>query len=185
MGDYKKAVEYYAKNKQNNLLHNKGNEHALIIFENLFKYSENYIRIAAHDLSNEEVVNTRTYIDAIIPFLNKSNTHLDILLVCFNEKVKEIKEEHNFFKNILKTKAFKEGRVRIKNGDGIGFISEGQNIHFCTSDDHAYRFEFDINERKARCNFQDITATGQLISLFDLAFNSESVHDVNLKNIFA
>ena len=41
MEEYRRTVEAYAARHENYLFHNEGNEHALIIFENIFKNGRN------------------------------------------------------------------------------------------------------------------------------------------------
>ena len=54
MEEYRKTVELYAARHENYLFHNKGNEHALIIFENIFRNAKRKIRIVANNLSSVE-----------------------------------------------------------------------------------------------------------------------------------
>lgn len=183
MKSYREAVEFYAKNKKSNLLHNEGNEHALIIFENLFKYSTDHIRIAAKDLANTEVVNTSDYIEPILTFLNNPDARLDILLTNFNIAVKDIEHESNFFWHIYNSQAYKENRITIKDAQGKGFRLDNKPVHFCTSDSHAYRVEDDIDMRKARCDFGDETTTKNLEETFDRAFGTVT-NIINLQQVF-
>jgi len=183
MKSYREAVEYYAKNRKSNLLHNEGNEHALIIFENLFKYSKDYIRIAAKDLANKEVVNTSDYIEPILVFLSNPNARLDILLTNFNIAVKDIEHESNFFWHIYNSQAYRENRITIKDAQGKGFRLDNKPVHFCTSDSHAYRVEDDIDKRKARCDFGDETTTKNLEETFDKAFGTVT-NIIKLQQVF-
>lgn len=64
MEEYRRTVESYAAQHENYLFHNEGNEHALIIFENIFKNANKTIRIAANNLCNSEVVD-RAEIDRL------------------------------------------------------------------------------------------------------------------------
>ena len=183
LDEYRKAVEWYARKKEDNMLHNKGNDHALIIFENLFKYSEEHVRIFAKDLANEEVVNRKEYIDAVKTFIEKPKTKLDILITTFNDEVRRIDRDVNLFYVLRKSKAYQEGRIKIKTTKGMIFRIQGQPIHFCTSDGHAYRMERDIEHRVAHCNFGDKNTTKSLEDTFDKAFN-QCINDVDLKRYF-
>lgn len=182
--EYRKAVEWYARKKEDNMLHNKGNDHALIIFENLFKYSEEHVRIFAKDLANEEVVNRKEYIDAVKTFIEKPRTKLDILITSFNDEVRKIDRDFNLFYVLRNSKAYKEGRIKIKTTKGMVFRIQGQPIHFCTSDGHAYRMERDIENRVAHCNFGDKTTTKSLEITFDKAFE-QCINNVDLKRYFS
>lgn len=183
LDEYRKAVEWYARKKEDNMLHNKGNDHALIIFENLFKHSKEHVRIFAKDLANEEVVNRKEYIDAVKTFIEKPKTKLDILITTFNDEVRRIDRDVNLFYVLRKSKAYQEGRIKIKTTKGMIFRIQGQPIHFCTSDGHAYRMERDIEHRVAHCNFGDKNTTKSLEDTFDKAFN-QCINDVDLKRYF-
>lgn len=182
--EYKEAVEWHAKNSENNMLHNEGNDHALIIFENLYKYSKEYIRLFAKDLANKEVVNTQRYVDAVRAFINRPNIKFDILLTGFNDAVKDIDKGINFFYMISQSNAYKEGRIRIRDTKGMSFRIQGNPIHFCTADGHAYRVERNIEKRIAHGNFGDKETTHSLESKFDKAFE-KCVNEVKLENYFS
>lgn len=173
MDDYRKAVEYYASNHLNYLFHNKGPEHARIIFENIFKVANEHIRIAANNLWNPEVVNTREYIDALSNFLDKTGSKLDIILT--NEPdwniVKKTMDDRNIYKLLLKYSS----KVRIRNGEGKSFKTTDTQtvVHLCTADDSIYRLEDNIEERTAICNFGDKKTVSGLNKIFDTVFNSE------------
>lgn len=171
MKEYERAIEYYASKKIDNLMHNGGSEQALIVFKNIFKNSNSHIRIAAGSLNNNEVVNTNDYISAIKTFLENNDSKLDILLTNFDDSVREQKGT-NFFKFIKDSKAYTEGRIRIKDAEGQSFKIGNDTIHFCTSDSTMYRIEIDIQLRKARCNFGDTDTTKKLESIFDSHFQS-------------
>ena len=42
--DYKEAVEYFANNKVDNVLSNSGNEHAIVIFDNIYKNAHCFLQ---------------------------------------------------------------------------------------------------------------------------------------------
>lgn len=181
MQEYREAVEWHAKNSIDNMLHNEGNDHALIIFENLFKYSKDYVRIFAKDLANKEVVNTKRYTDAVKTFINRPGTKLDILITGFNDKVKEIDENVNLFYILRYSDAYHDGRIRIRSTNGMSFRVEGKPVHFCTADGHAYRVERDIEKRIAHGNFGDKKTAANLEKQFDLAFN-KCVNHIKLED---
>lgn len=183
LDEYRIAVEWHAKKKENNMLHNKGNDHALVIFENLFKYSEEHVRIFAKDLANLEVVNTKDYVDAVKGFIDRPGSKLDILITNFNESVREIDRDVNLFYILQNSKAYEEGRIRVKSTNGMTFRAQGKPIHFCTSDGHAYRMERDIELRIAHGNFGDSETTKSLEAAFDKAF-VPCINTIDLKRIF-
>lgn len=186
MNEYRAAVESYALYKTNYLFHNEGAEHALIIFENIFKNANSCIRIAANNLWNDEVVNTKAYINAIVHFLDKDKTQLKIILTNFPEQ-EELRttEQNNFYLTLYKHPAYREGRITIVDGEGksFKFKKENKTIHFCTADSLMYRLEDDIEHRKAIGNFGDSQTAKELETVFDQAFNS-GLKKIHLNEIF-
>lgn len=85
--DYKEAVEYFANNKVDNVLSNSGNEHAIVIFDNIFKTAERNICLYAQDIfSNQNVVTVSpSYIESLRKFLSKERTNLRIVLKDYDE----------------------------------------------------------------------------------------------------
>lgn len=182
MEEYKKSVKYYADEQKDYLFHNKGDEHAKIIFENIFRTANNHIRIAANNLWNTAVVNTSEYIDALKSYLDKPDTKLDILLINTPpiDKVKS-KEDSNIYRMLYEHRAFRAGRINIHSGEGRSFKKDNQIIHFCTADGRMYRLESNPEERSATCNFNDVERTAILDANFDKVF--PTTKSVNL-NIF-
>lgn len=167
MSKYSEAVSDLAKNKRKNLLHNEGNAHALIIFTNIFRTAEEYIRIVAKDLLNTEVANKYDYIESLKSFLSRSNTKLEILLSEF-----DMASARNtpLFSMIANSDAYKAERVVIKNMNGKAFRDQnGNEIHFCVADDRIFRIETDIKARKALCNFNDPEQAKELNEKFTIA----------------
>lgn len=184
MEEYRKTVELYAARHENYLFHNKGNEHALIIFENIFRNAKRKIRIVANNLCNKEVVDREEYIKPLIAFLDKGGV-LHILLKNIPEKDnEELKSTKSLFRALYNHEAYVNNHVIIKSADGRCFHDKSRNeIHFCTADGLMYRLENNINERKAICNFGDEEKTVELDSLFDRAFDS-IVNTVSLADFF-
>lgn len=181
---YRIAVSDYARNKKDYLFHNEGNEHALIILTNIFLNANSHIRIAANKLYNDEVVNTKEYIDAICNFLNKKDTRLEIIITNrpqINDLNSE-KKEKTFYWAIYNHEAYSEKRVIIKDGNGGSFKEKDNPVNFCTGDEHMYRYEIDINQRKATANFNDKNTTKKLNSSFDKAFSE--LQCIDLKEYF-
>lgn len=171
MEDYKNAVKYYADEKKDYLFHNQGSDHAKIIFENIFRTASGHIRIAANNLWNDEVVNTLEYLTALESFLDKPNTKLDILLI--NEPpIYEVRQkcDLNIYKMLFEHRAYRAGRIQIHSGDGKSFKKNDKIIHFCTADGRMYRYESDVEQRSATCNFNDVVQTNILDTNFDRNF---------------
>ena len=181
---YKEAVRRYAAEKTNYLFHNEGSEHALIICSAMFENATKDIRIAANMLCNDAVVNKPEYIQSMQDFLDKEDTHLKIL-ISHRPSKDEVTDESGFYSMLYHHPAYKEKRIEIKDGQGKSFHNQkGDSVHFCTADNHMYRLENDINERKAIANFNDEKATGNLINAFDGVFNTLDT-TMNLNDYFA
>lgn len=181
---YEANVREKARSKTDYLFHNEGNDHALIICENIFKTAESHIRIAANQLYNDQVVNTPRYIEAMKFFLDKSNTKLDIIIT--NAPAREdVQKEGTLYGMIYDHSAYKEGRIRIKVGEGKSFRNDaGEMVNFCTGDNRIFRFEDDIENRTAIANFNEPKTTQELILEFDKVFGI-LVKPLNLDDYFS
>ena len=186
MEEYREAVNYYAQKGDYYLLHNRGNDHALIILSTIFENAKKHIRIAANKLCNDEVVNTKKYIESMKKFLDQKDTRLDILIKekPTKEEVNQFGRETTFYWMLFNHEAYRQGRVVIKEGKGKCFRGpDEQQIDFCTGDDSMYRLESDIVNRQATANFGDTKITGILIQSFDDAF-SKIEAKIDLKEFF-
>lgn len=173
MDQYRMAVKDYAFRNVPYLFHNQGDEHALIILTNLFINAKEHIRIAANKLYNDEVVNTKDYIDSMRTFLDRKDTKLSILITRKPtiDEIQSCPKENTFYWMLFNHPAYYQGRVEIKEGNGKSFHDEkGNQINFCTGDQQMYRLENAIVERKAIANFGDPEMTGKLIETFDNIF---------------
>lgn len=165
LNKYTEAVEFNAKRKNDFMFNNEGNEMALIVFRSIFRNATDSIQIVANNLNNE-VTNHSEYISALDSFLSKSKTKVEILLSSHNaeadgSKIFQLLKEYP-------DKAF----VRIIQ-DGRTFKdNKGRVIHFCVADKHMYRMEYDINNRKAECNFNNIKECKMLSKLFYSVYNN-------------
>lgn len=181
--EYKLAVQEYASKGIDYLFHNNGNEHAQIVFQTLFDNARSMVRIAAGSLCNDELVNTKEYIDSVTKFLDIPNAKLYILLSSFPEEAVDMSGDC-LLKSIATHRAVKEGRVIIKDGKNKGFKnSVGVPVHFCTADSRMYRLETDIVKRSASCNFGDSRLTKQLELVFDEAFK-QTIDTIDLLQKF-
>lgn len=177
MNEYKNAVTNIAAKGENNLLHNAGNDHALIIFENIFKNAKKEILISAHDLTNPEVSNKEEYISSLLSFLDHNvDSKLYILVSDFQESYKNF----DLYKKLANSIAYKENRVKIKNSNGFQFTSGGSTVHFCVADERMYRLETDIQKRTAICNFGDEETANKLANAFWNGFNAKTSDEVTL-----
>lgn len=159
LNKYAEAVEFNAKRKNDFMFNNKGNEMALIVFRSIFRNATDSIQIVANNLNNE-VTNHPEYISALDSFLSKSKTKVEILLSSHDAEA----DCSPIFK--LLTKYSDKAFVRIIQ-DGRAFKdNKGRVIHFCVADKHMYRMEYDIDNRRAECNFNNIKECKMLSKLF-------------------
>ena len=77
--EYAKAVAFMAETKSSNIFLNSGEEHALLVFSNIFRNSQKVVQLLAGNLSNN-VTEADEYQEAIVSFLRKPNSRLEILL---------------------------------------------------------------------------------------------------------
>lgn len=176
---YAENVRDKAARKEDYLFHNEGNAHAKIILENLFINADNHIRMAANTLNNE-VVNSREYRDAMSVFLDKDNTRLDIIITRIPGK-SEVNMDDSLYGMLLNHRAYADGRITVKSGDGKSFRDkDGERVNFCTGDDMMFRLEDNIEARTAVANFNDPDTTHALIIMFDRVFgNIEKKFNLN------
>jgi hypothetical protein len=180
LASYRKAVEFFAKSKTDNLMFNSGNEHAAIIFSNIFLNSSSCVKIFAGNLHNE-VTEKPEYINSIIGFLQQKDSKLDILLDGFDgldgRQDSQLFKKLFFFKEKIVVKSTKvKFHVTRKTEDG----TKKDHIHFCTGDSQMYRLEIDTTNRTARCNFNDPPFVKILNNLFDTAFSDGQIIDWNM-----
>jgi len=162
---YRKAVEFLAKNKVDDLIFNSGDEHAAIIFNNIFSNSDYQVRIFAGNLQNS-VTEKPEYINSITELLYRG-VRLEILLNNFDDSVKK---DSDLFKKLY---YYRDKRISIKCTNKRFYVTrltEGpvkEYVHFCTGDFGMYRLETNTETRSARCNFNDQPFVKDLNDLFD------------------
>ncbi|MDR3245655.1 MAG: hypothetical protein LBT50_04410 [Prevotellaceae bacterium] len=167
---YRKAVEFLAKNKVDDLIFNSGDEHAAIIFSNIFSNSDYQVKIFAGNLQNA-VTEKPEYISSIAGLLYRG-ARLEILLDNFDDSVKK---DSDLFKKLH----YYEKRVSIKCTNTRFYATRvtddghvKDHVHFCTGDSGMYRLETDTEKRSARCNFNDSPFVEFLNGLFDETFKT-------------
>ena len=169
---YEESVAYAADNKLNNVIYNKGEEHAIIIFHNIFRTAEREIVLYAKNifsLDNKVTTNAK-YISSLTNFLEKEGTKLKIVLTdCNADTDTNILREHlMLYRDKIEIKANEQQTVKI----------DDTLIHFCTADGRMYRMEYDIKDRKARCNFNDQTSCTKFNSIFNILFTNKDAKSI-------
>ncbi|GHT00990.1 hypothetical protein AGMMS49525_00590 [Bacteroidia bacterium] len=175
MKEYRDAVEFLAEHEVNSVMLNSGNEHATIIFQNIFSNSKNHIKILAGNLHND-VTESPEYIAGLVKFLQLRNSKLDIMLDRFDGTQKSMLFEKLFL--------YKE-KINIKSTNTEFYFSKANEkeestknpVHFCIGDKRMYRLETDTKQRSARCNFNDSEYVSKLDGLFSKAFEKGETID--------
>ncbi len=169
--DYSESVSFSADNRLNNVLYNKGNEHAIIIFSNMFRTAKQEILLYAKNIfsNKNEVTSSISYINSLVNFLERKNTQMKILL-------SEYDPENDY--NLLRESIIKyKDKIIIRINAGQFIKRNSESIHLCIGDNRMYRLEYNIEERKAICNFNDITSCTKFTFFFNQLFFSSSVKD--------
>lgn len=168
--EYKDAVRSCAKNHINYLFHNEGPDHARTILSNMFVNAHEHVRMASNRLTNSEIVGSDEYQKAILEFLDRNGTRLDIMLTHVPSE-EETLRRGSLFTLLYFHPAYKDGRINIKDGHGMSFMDKtGNHINFCTADSNMYRIETDIEKWKAVANFNDSSKAKYLSEKFDSIF---------------
>lgn len=177
--EYAEAVALMAKNGSEKIFLNSGNPHALIVFQNLFKYSDKKIRLLAGNLKNP-VTASPEYQDALISFLRKGDTQLEILLDNYKDG-KKSKESalfrvlYPYHDRITIKHTIGDLKMRMKDSDGNRIA-----IHMCIGDEKMYRVETDTRLRKAECCLNGSKYAKMLTHAFDTFFNSNYTNTVDI-----
>lgn len=155
---YRKGIEYLADNRESEVYLNEGDEHAKIVFSNLFRIAVSKVRIFAESLSSD-VTDSDQYIESLCLFLSKGG-NLDILLEREPSPGRILFEKLADFQDQVNVKITK---YRPK----LGHIE----VNFCTVDDYAYRMETDKSKKKAYGSFFDRKTTKSFNTDFETMFN--------------
>ena len=172
--EYGKAVSYYADNKKNNVLSNEGKEHAVIVFENIFRTAEKKVSIYARNIFSPDntVTSSTPYVEEIKKFLSKPNTSMQILLQEYDKEL-----SYNVLRDELKKYP---DRVTVKV-ISVKKVKEGEAfVHFCIADGRMYRMEYDTGDRKARCNFNDSETVAKYQDVFTRLYMDSATQEVCL-----
>lgn len=188
--EYREAVAYFAEFRKADIIHNLGNEHAGIIFTNLFNQSHDQLRIVAGSLTSQ-ISQTDEYLSALKGFLSKEDTKLYIILdsIIDHSGNKNNSELENFKSSRLSEllKDF-QNKVKITLSSKRFYINidnKPKPIHFAVGDDSMYRLETDIKQRQAECSFNDPTFAKILSDSFDELYkemSSDKSKNVSLAN---
>ena len=172
MTDYITYISQLAKNKSNIEFLNSDKERALAVLVQIITSSNNTLRIFAGSLCSD-VPSDPQYISALSDFIERGG-QVRIMLNQLNE---ELAKESNLFKRIayyLETNK----DIKIFSTEARPYLvsdPDKNEIHFTIGDDCAYRVETDIEKKTAKCNFNNPSASKNLITFFDALANDHEV----------
>jgi len=170
--EYLDAVDYCAVHRQSKVIQNKGNDHALVVFMSIFKEAKENIYLYAENLDNS-VTRSLGYLDSLQLFLKRKGTTLNVILSNW--------QEENLNAPVFDLFRKYKDKVTINDGMKIPHLllkSNGEKINFCTADGSMYRFEYDIKERSARCNFNDGDFSMHLNGIFEQLRNKKEIQPI-------
>jgi hypothetical protein len=181
MVEYRKFVATLATENSNQTFLNSDEDHAAVVFEQIFKDSKSELRIFAGSLCSK-VANSPAYIEALSGFLERGGK-LNILLNNYNP---ECAKNSNVFKRLAYY--ISEGKsISIKRTTSKPYFANDpgkKEIHFTVGDDKSYRIETDIESRTAECNLNNPNIAKIYIEFFDKKFAQDNAPDINISELF-
>ena len=176
--EYRLAVEYLARAKEDFDIHNKGNDCAKVIFTNIFMNAKKSVRIAANTLRND-VVDSPEYQDALDTFLSNEDAELKIIIRELPVTATD-DSPNNIYHRLYRHPAYLSGRIQIRNAKKDLFHLGSNPVNFCVADGIMSRIENDVVKRNALCNFGRKDRAVKLEEVFDQGFSSvQEVVDLN------
>ena len=179
MEKYKEYVANLAKSGTNNTFINSDEQHAEVVFENLFPIAKEYLRIFASCLCSP-VVNSK-YIENLSDFIERGGK----VRVLLNEYEEEKSQKSNLFLRLAYYKSLRKDIV-LKSTDVKPYYANApeNKVHFTIADNNAYRIETDTEKRTANCNFNNEEVGKGLVEFFDNIFNNVSSKEIDLLGLF-
>lgn len=181
MEEYKLFVDSLARSGDNRVFLNSDENHALVVFINIFKQAKMVVRIFAASLC-EHIGNEPEYVEAISEFIERGG----IIRILLNKYDKNLVLQSNLFKRL--SYYISEGYdVQIKTTVAHPFLSKDpqrKEVHFTVMDETGYRIETDIEKRTAECNFNNPILSKRIADFFDSIFNDKDSHKIDLNSLF-
>ncbi|MDR1729992.1 MAG: hypothetical protein LBR52_04950 [Prevotellaceae bacterium] len=178
MENYRKFIKHLSNSQSPKEFLNSDEDHALVIFEQLFSQAKKDIRIFAGSLccdsdKNYHVANDSQYISALSEFVERGGK-VKIILNDFNP-VAAVKS--NLMRRLLYYKVEFHDRIEIKTTTTKLSYKEDveqKSIHFTVIDNNAYRIETNIEQRSATGSFNNEEVAVGLIRIFDDIYQNKS-----------
>lgn len=174
LSSYRDSVRYLADNKLDFAIPNGGDEHALIVFEEIFNHAIDEINIACGEL-NADFTSSISYKSSLKKFLYRENVKLNILLTSAN-----FNENALLNSDIGRLLSEFSDKVLIRHTKDYFYDETTNVIHFCVADKRMYRYETDVKARKATVNMND-SNTSKLLNI-EFAKCFEIARQINISN---
>lgn len=152
--EYADYVAHMASTKDTEIIQNRDQEHAAVLFKAMFDNAKSRIRIFSGGLIQNFYGDT-TMIESARRFLERENTRIEVI-------VESDLDGGN-------SNPFVELLNRFPQSNYLGSIGTQPNSvqHFVTMDDIGFRFEEDKETFEAVACFNDPTLTKDLIEVFE------------------
>lgn len=173
---YRRAIANLARKGTDHIFFNSGDDHARIVFENIFLNANDEIYIVANELLNEEVSNSPSYLDALGVFLNKKKSKLHVMVSNYDpEKAGQSKFFDLIRKHKDKVELYQMGGKSLYCKETVDGVEKKEKVHFCVADGRMVRYEYDVEHRRAQCNFKAIDTAKVLVKVFNSFTGSDKV----------
>ena len=155
--EYEKGVEYVAKEKDGFIFENDHIEHAGIVLTNLIKYSEKEVIIYDENLSGDIAFQYYKFIPTLKDQIKSKKKIIKFIL-----KQKD-SQKNSFIQDIQDLKEDKEYSKYIEIKIATDTLNEeirklftcGYECNFAIGDTNKFRIEYEKDERKAMCSFNN------------------------------
>ncbi len=181
LSTYEAAVEHLASAKENFDFPNKDNNHASIVISALIKYSQE-VRFFVKNLDGsiadiKDSTNESRFINALREFLSIGKCMKIVVKEKMEPKDEEQSEIFKFLKGAINDYSTLDVRYTSTSfasnqQNGLSVKNEGdvKDFYYMVGDKSSYRINFDRDNHKAICNFNNEPVASILVKNFDNHF---------------
>lgn len=166
---YADSVRTLAENSSKLVFGNEDSNHAAIVMENIFRYSNETIRIYAN-LFNGAVSNNEKYCDALKAFIKQPGSIVKV--ICENDPNRD-SEGFKLLYEYSKLTGY-SNKIIIKKSGGLiaEKLSNSIGKYFTVGDNKRFRLEVNPEKFEAIASFNNEETCNKLIEIFDEEFNN-------------
>lgn len=161
IAEYRNFLQKAADDNSNTTISNSGMDHAVVLYSVMLEHANKIVRIFCQS-GDSYVWNHPTFIDSLHNFLNKPESHLEIMTV----EQPHVSSVWNSRENVTIVHIDENAKNEIYR------VLKNRSCNFAIFDDNKYRFEYDYEQFKAFGSFNDADSAKKLIELFDNAFEA-------------